>query len=188
MQFALNHNLVGMQSNHRSEELKSIAVFNYMASQSPEKYNSVVLSSNTIVTSYRTGDGSFSTLSQSYDTLKKFVTGGATDWDEKKYVTFLDGHNRIDWVFDSHTSISRAALMMTGTVFYPTVALILILFVMIVGRAVLFTFRRFAMYFLDLSTEAKEFAPAILLGFTVSIVLVLLKCAIELAALFWKVI
>ena len=83
MEFALNHNLVGMQSNHRAEELESIAVFNYVASQSPEKYNNVVLSSNTIVVSYRAGDGFLSTLSHSYDILTKLVTGAATDWNEK---------------------------------------------------------------------------------------------------------
>lgn len=188
-EFAADHNLVGLQSAHRSDELGSIARFNYEASQSPEKYKNTILSSNTIVLSYRS-EGYFKALGHSYYNLTKLVTGEATDWHEKTYVTFLDGNNRVDWAWDSHSTISRAALMMTGTVFYPTVALILILFVMIVGRALLFASRQFAMYFLDLSTEsnAKGFAPATLLGVTISIVFVLLKCVMELAALFWKVI
>ena len=125
-------------------------------------------------------------LKQAPRKIISLMLGESVWWESRIEVKMNDGPLAISYTRAENALVSSAALLGVGSVFYPLVAIIILLSIIMVGILIMVGGRSMSMFYLDRVTEnsAKEFTPGTLFGIVFGIVAALGKLVGELFSVF----
>ena len=181
--FILNHNFVGEKFERQIRARGEVAIFNYHSGHLPE-LRGLKVSTNAVVTRYRLNNSFWGNLRQTPDVFWRLIRGDAiVYWTNSISTAFRDKGLDLEWTHSTAFHLDRPILLLSGTVYYPCLMLVIGLVFMLVAKLVLSVVRFAIMYFCDLASEVvnpKDCAPATLLGTVLALLIWGIQRALEL--------
>lgn len=196
--YTINHDLVGAQYERRLREfVEPTIISNIMANPRLAgirilgKNESVMafvetMSTNINTTHYEITSSFIDDLHQSHTNLWALVKGQRPMWEGKLNVNLQDKQSSLSYTRTFGTPTNKTSFLLVGSVFYPSVTILILLSTMFVAKVVLTLGRTCGMFYFDRATENTPytFIPGTLLGIVSGIVLALLNLVSELITLF----